>query len=77
MRPEKQLLLDDIKDKIAASKALVLTAIKSSSRMLLAGFACNLGKIGGSLEVVKKRCLIKAAKGRGRLGRCLLKDILL
>lgn len=65
MRPEKQLLLDDIKDRIGASKALVVTRYSKLEPNKVAGFRDVLAKTGGSLAVVKKRVLIKAAKAAG------------
>lgn len=65
MRKEKQLLLDEIKDKIAASKAFVLASYKRLEPNAASAFRTNLAKLGGSLEVVKKRVLIKAAQVAG------------
>lgn len=65
MRPEKQLLLNEIKDRIAGSKALVLASYKKLEPNAASGFRMNLVKTGGSLEVVKKRVLMKAAKDAG------------
>jgi large subunit ribosomal protein L10 len=65
MRPEKQLLLDEIKDKIAGSQAIVLASYKRLEPNAASAFRINLAKTGGSLEVVKKRVLIKAAETAG------------
>jgi large subunit ribosomal protein L10 len=65
MRPEKQLLLDEIKDKIAGSKAMVIASYKRLEPNAASVFRTNLAKTGGSLEVVKKRVLIKAAQVAG------------
>ncbi len=65
MRPEKQFLLDDIKDRIAGSKAIVLASYKQLEPNASAAFRTNLAKVGGSLEVVKKRVLVKAAQVAG------------
>jgi large subunit ribosomal protein L10 len=65
MRPEKQLLLDDIKDKIAASQAVVVARYSKLEPNKVAGFRTNLAKTGGSLAVVKKRVLLKAAHAAG------------
>lgn len=65
MRPEKQLLLDEIKEKIAGSKAIVLASYKRLEPNAAATFRTNLAKTGGSLEVVKKRVLLKAAQVAG------------
>lgn len=65
MRQEKQLLLDDIKDRIVASKALVLASYRRLEPNSTSVFRLDLAKSGGSLEVVKKRVLIKAAEVAG------------
>jgi large subunit ribosomal protein L10 len=65
MRPEKQLLLDEIKDKMAGSKAILFASYKRLAPNAAATFRNNLAKTGGSLEVVKKRVLIKAAQVAG------------
>jgi len=65
MRREKQLLLDDIKERINASKALVVTRYSKLQPNKVAGFRSHLAKTGGSLAVVKKRVLLKAAKESG------------
>jgi large subunit ribosomal protein L10 len=65
MRPEKQFLLDDIKDRIAASQAIVLARYKRLEPNASAAFRNDLAKFGGTLEVVKKRILVKAAQVAG------------
>jgi large subunit ribosomal protein L10 len=65
MRPEKQLLLNEITDKIAGSKAIVIASYKRLEPNAASVFRTNLAKTGGSLEVVKKRVLIKAAQVAG------------
>jgi large subunit ribosomal protein L10 len=65
MRPEKQFLLDEIQEKFANSKALVFASYKRLEPNVAAGFRSNLAKIGSSLEVVRKRVLIKAAQVAG------------
>ena len=65
MRPEKQFLLDDIKDRIKDSKAIVLASYRRLEPNASAKFRQDLASSGGSLEVVKKRVLIKAAQEAG------------
>ena len=65
MRKEKQFLLDEIKDKIEASKAFVLTKYERVNPNMAADFRVRLGKSGGDFEVVRKRILIKAAQAAG------------
>jgi large subunit ribosomal protein L10 len=65
MRPEKSLLLNEIKEKIDNSKAIVLASYKKMSPNLSADFRTNIAKTGGSFEIVKKRMLMKAAEKAG------------
>jgi large subunit ribosomal protein L10 len=65
MRPEKQLLLDEIKQKIDGSKAFVLTKYQRLNPNMAANFRSLVSKSGGSFEVVRKRILIKAAQASG------------
>lgn len=65
MRQEKTLLLQEIKDKIAASKAIVFVRYKEMGPNLASDFRVAIGKTGGGFEVVKKRMLIKAAEKMG------------
>jgi Ribosomal protein L10 len=65
MREEKQLLLDEIKDKIDQSTALVLTKYQKLDPNLAATFRESMSKAGGHFEVVKKRILVKAAAASG------------
>ncbi len=65
MREEKQLLLDEIKEKIDGSTAMVLTRYQSLTPDLSADFRSQLMKAGGSFAVVRKRVLIKAAEVGG------------
>ena len=66
MRQEKQFLLDEIESHINKSsgsfvimKYLGLTANKANE------FRGSIAQLGGSLEVVRKRLLVKAAKAAG------------
>ncbi len=65
MREEKQLLLDEIKDQIDGSTALVLTRYNSLTPDLSAEFRNSLRDAGGSFSVVRKRILLKAAEASG------------
>lgn len=65
MRPEKNILLREIREKIDASKALVLATYTKMSPNMAASFRTNIGKTGGSFEIVKKRVLMKAAEEAG------------
>lgn len=65
MRQEKQLLLNEIKEKINGSKALVLAQYRSLEPNISADFRADLEQTGAELEVVKKRILLKAAESVG------------
>ncbi len=65
MRPEKELLLNEIKAKIDGSAAFVLASYSKMTPNLAAAFRSNIGKTGGSFEVVKKRVFLKAAEKAG------------
>jgi large subunit ribosomal protein L10 len=65
MRPEKQLLLDDIKDQIEKSSVMVLTNYQKMDPNLASQFRMTLANSGGSYEVVRKRILLKAAEAAG------------
>lgn len=65
MRAEKSILLKEIKQKIDSSKAIVLATYTKMSPNMAADFRMNIGKTGGSFEIVKKRMLIKAAEQAG------------
>ncbi len=65
MRPEKNLLLKEIREKIDGSKAIVLAGYTKMSPNMAADFRSNIAKTGGSFEIVKKRILIKAAEQAG------------
>ncbi len=66
MRQEKQLLLDEIKDQIDQHRILchhaAMQGLLPIQRM---NFAEKSAKIGGNVEVVRKRVLIKAAEAAG------------
>lgn len=61
MRPEKQLLLDEIKEQIDTSKALFFTRYGRLTPNKAHELRETIIKSGGNFEVVRKRILIKAA----------------
>lgn len=65
MRPEKQFLLDEIKDKIDGSKALLFTRYQKLTPNLASTLRSMLAQSGDGFEVVKKRILAKAAAESG------------
>lgn len=65
MRSEKQLLLDEIKDKLVDSKAFVIASYTKMRANVNADFRTCVIEAGGDCEVVKKRVLKKAAEAAG------------
>ncbi|HEY2811022.1 MAG TPA: 50S ribosomal protein L10 [Rhabdochlamydiaceae bacterium] len=65
MRAEKQLLLDDIKNRMNTSNALVIARYVKLEPNKVAGFRQQLSQTGSSLAVIKKRVLLKAAQEAG------------
>lgn len=65
MRQEKQLLLDDIRDKISESKGFILTRYSKMDPNLASQFRFDLMKSGSDFEVMRKRILLKAAQAAG------------
>jgi large subunit ribosomal protein L10 len=65
MRPEKQLLLEDMKQRLASSNAIVLARYAKLEPNKAAVFRMDLAKTGGSLAIIKKRILLKAAQEAG------------
>ena len=73
MRPEKQFLSDDIKEKIGGSKGFLLTRYTKMNPNLASQFRFSLHKTGGDFEIIRKRILMKAAEAAGcPLDRALL-----
>ena len=65
MRAEKQLLLDEIQEKIDASSAMIITSYDRIAPNFSWAFREELAKSGGLLEVVRKRIFLKAAEKSG------------
>lgn len=65
MRQEKQLLLDEIKEKIEESSAFILTKYQNFTADKARNFRDILAKSNGDFEVVRKRVFIKAAEAAG------------
>ena len=65
MRPEKQLLLDEMKERVDSPYGIVLTSYEKMDANLTANFRTNIVKLGGSFLAVRKRVFFKAAKEAG------------
>lgn len=61
MRPEKELLLDEVKQKLDASTAWIVTRYQKLEPNTSWQFRDTLSKNGSNFEVVKKRVFLKAA----------------
>jgi len=65
MRQEKQLLLDDIRERIDESPAMVLLSYKNLDPNKAADLRNTFRETGGSLYVCSKRVFLKAAHETG------------
>lgn len=65
MRQEKQLLLDEIKGQIDQHSTFLIMRNLGLGANAANGFRDDLAKLGGSVEIVRKRIMIKAAKAAG------------
>lgn len=65
MRQEKQLLLDEVKDQIDHYGSFVIMSYKSLKANKANEFRREVAKLGGNVEVMRKRILLKAAQAAG------------
>ena len=65
MRKEKELLKNEIKDKIENFESFVIMQYGALSANAANEFRRQIGKLGGEVEVARKRVLIKAAQDAG------------
>ncbi len=65
MKAEKQFLLDEIKEKITNSKAMVFASYSGFEANKNAEFRDLIAETGGDFEVVRKRVFLKAALEAG------------
>jgi large subunit ribosomal protein L10 len=65
MRPEKQLLLDEVKEGIDRHKSFVIMKYKGLTANKANQFRVDIAKIGGDVQMIRKRILIKAALNAG------------
>jgi large subunit ribosomal protein L10 len=65
MREKKQLLLDEIKEKIEESRGFVALNYRSFTAAKARQFRDSMAEIGGEFEVVRKRVFVKAAESVG------------
>lgn len=65
MRDEKNLLLDEIKNKLEKSNSFIITRYSKLAPNTSYELRAKLVKMGAELEVVKKRVFVKAAESFG------------
>ena len=65
MRKEKQLLLDEVKGQIDQFGSFVIMRYQGLSANAANNFRRSIAKLGGNVEVVRKRILVKAAEAAG------------
>lgn len=65
MRQEKQFLLDEVKEQLEKFGSFVIMRYSSLNANAANTFRREVAKIGGSVEVVRKRVLVKAAEAAG------------
>lgn len=65
MRAEKELLKQEIKDKLTRFPSFVIMQYAKLSANAANDFRREVGKFGGDVEVVRKRVLLKAAEDAG------------
>ena len=65
MNKEKQLLLDEIQDQIARSGSFITLQYTKVTANQANAFRREMEKVGGSLEIVKKRLFIKVLESIG------------
>lgn len=65
MRAEKQLLLDEIEDKIEDFKSFIVARYDKLSAADTRAFRREMAKLGSEYEVVRKRIFLKATEKQG------------
>lgn len=65
MRTEKELLKNEVKDKMDRFGSFVIMQYTSLTANMANEFRRTMGKLGGDVEVVRKRVLLKAAEDAG------------
>ena len=65
MREEKQLLLDEVKEKFEECEGFVVARYEGLGAVKAREFRGHIAEVNGEFEVVRKRIFIKAAKAAG------------
>jgi len=72
MRQEKQLLLDEIKEQIDKHDTFIVMSYSGFNANVANNFRAAVEKLGGDVEIVRKRILQKAAEASGIKLECEL-----
>lgn len=65
MREEKQLLLDEVKDQIEEYSNFTIVQYSGVNANTMSSFRTDIAKLGGEVQMVRKRILAKAAAAQG------------
>lgn len=65
MRPEKQLLLDEVKDQINEYEDFTIFQYTGINANRISKFRTGMFNIGSEVQIIRKRILIKAAEAAG------------
>jgi large subunit ribosomal protein L10 len=65
MRAEKELLKQEIRDKIGRFESFIIMQYAGLTANVANEFRREIGKVGGDVEMVRKRVLVKAAEDAG------------
>jgi len=65
MRNEKQLLLDEVKEKIEGSKGFIIARYRDFTAGKARSFRDLVAQASGDFEIVRKRVFVKAAEAAG------------
>jgi large subunit ribosomal protein L10 len=65
MRPDKQLLLDEMQEKIEDFGSFIITRYQGVNSTIDGQFRTQIASTGGDYEVVRKRVFLKALEAKG------------
>ncbi len=65
MRQEKQLLLDEVKGMIEHYGSFVIMNYANVNANQVSGFRRQIAELGGDVQMINKRILVKASQGAG------------
>jgi len=65
MRSEKQFLLEEVKEMIDRHQSFVIMQYSRMSANKANDFRCQIAEVGGDVQMINKRILVKAAKESG------------